>query len=332
MKLIYDSAGDLMKLSSIFIRIKNNTAMERIWEIMSDRLAKNEKKLNRLIKRYSLYRITNRNNSYDTYNYLCYYKLKEKYGHVLEENLSNTETPQDSKKVWICWFQGEENAPDIVKACIRSLRNQLSDWEIIVLTNNNISKYVEFPDYITEKVGGAISLTHFSDILRVCLLNRYGGLWLDSTVFCSSREFADYIKTLPLFVYRNVDMARRDIIPIVAESWMIYSKSNQKILLMVEKLLFEYWKNESKSINYFLFHLFFTLSTEKYSEEWGAVPVFSEVPPNIMGFELMNKYDILRWNQLTRMSDFHNLSYKWPHGDESDPNTLYNFILRQNQE
>ena len=320
-----------MKLISIFKRIKNKTFSQRIFEIIADNLSKNEKKQKRLKERYQLFQIVNRNNAYDSYNYQCYYKLKEKYKYILQEDLDNKGPQEKSNKVWICWFQGEENAPDIVKACIRSVRDQLCDWEVIVLSNDNISQYIQLPSYIEEKVGNAISLTHFSDILRVCLLNKYGGLWLDSTVFCSSSKFADYIKSLPLFVYQNIDMLRRDIIPIVAESWLIYSDSNQKILLMVEKLLFEYWKKEETLANYFLFHIFFTFATEKYYDEWVSMPIFSEVPPNIMGFELKNQYSKIRWDQLIEMADFHKLSYKWPHGDENDKNTVYNFILKENE-
>ena len=318
-----------MKFISFFKRLKNHTIHERIWEIKLEHLYKNEKKQKRLIERYKLYQILNINNSYDTAYYQCYYKLKEKYKYVLQSSITVAGPSEKSNKVWICWFQGEQNAPDIVKACIKSIRRHLSDREIIILSDKNITEYLDIPDYIKDKIGKSITLTHYSDIIRVMLLNRYGGLWLDATTFCTSKNFADYILTLPLFAYQNIDMMRRDIIPIVAESWMIYSKSNQRILLMVEKLLLEYWKNESSLINYFLLHIFFTLATEKYPDDWKEVPVFSEVPPNIMGFELPEKYDRLRWEQLLKMSDFHKLSYKWPHGDESDSSTLYNFILNQ---
>lgn len=27
--------------------------------------------------------------------------------------------------IWVCWFQGEEEAPEIVKLCINSLKNNI---------------------------------------------------------------------------------------------------------------------------------------------------------------------------------------------------------------
>ena len=46
---------------------------------------------------------------------------------------------------------------------------------------------MELPGYIVEKWGkGQIPAALFSDLLRLQLLIKYGGMWIDSTVFCSS--------------------------------------------------------------------------------------------------------------------------------------------------
>ena len=47
-------------------------------------------------------------------------KLKRKYGYILkkfEKKYDNNLPHISSNRVWICWFQGLENAPDIVKKC-----------------------------------------------------------------------------------------------------------------------------------------------------------------------------------------------------------------------
>lgn len=314
-----------MKGGSFLKALKNGTLREYIWENKREKLARNEKKQKKLKERYKLYQLFNRDNIYDTNIYQSYYKIKQKYGSILDEGLGEVQPSQKSDKVWICWFQGEENAPELVKACIRSIRKQLSDREVIVLSHETIPQYLSIPNFISEKVGKSISLTHYSDILRVMLLNRYGGLWIDSTVFCTSKNFADYFSTLPLFVYKNVKVITRwDVIPIAAESWLIYSESNQKILLMVEKLLFAYWQREKSLENYFLFHLFFTMATEKYSEDWKNIPTFSEVPPNVMGFEQKEKFCPERWQQFLAMSDFHKLSYKRTCEEDG---TFYSYVV-----
>ena len=56
-----------------------------------------------------------------------------------------------SNKVWICWLQGMENAPEIVQICYTSMKRHLTDREIIVITDENINQYVGFPEHIQRK-------------------------------------------------------------------------------------------------------------------------------------------------------------------------------------
>lgn len=91
------------------------------------------------------------------------------------------------KQVWICWLQGMENAPQIVQDCYASVCYWMKDWKITVITAENMNEYVQFPDYIVRKwKEGMISNTHLSDLLRLELLIRYGGLWIDSTTYMLS--------------------------------------------------------------------------------------------------------------------------------------------------
>ena len=65
--------------------------------------------------------------------------LKEKYKNIaLEQHQSN--------KVWFCWLQGLDNAPELVKVCLRSQQKLLTDREIIVITLDNYTDYVQLPD------------------------------------------------------------------------------------------------------------------------------------------------------------------------------------------
>lgn len=78
--------------------------------------------------------------------------------------------------IWIMWYQGIENAPDIVKCCIESVKENCSGHEVIVLSEQNLSEFVKLPDFIIEKFKkGYISRTHLSDMIRLNLLYLYGG-------------------------------------------------------------------------------------------------------------------------------------------------------------
>lgn len=119
------------------------------------------------------------------------YLSKDSYIFKVLDELNIEESSYDlsppelfSDKIWICWFQGEEEAPEIVKKCINSVRKHASGDEVIILTEENITDFVTIPNIVLEKYrDGQISKTHFSDIVRLNLLAQQGGLWVDATVF-----------------------------------------------------------------------------------------------------------------------------------------------------
>lgn len=88
------------------------------------------------------------------------------------------------KNIFICWFQGVDNAPDIVKNCIASWKYYNNDWNIILLDNTNIIHYVNLNNYVNTQDKN-INPTALSDIIRIILLKKYGGLWVDATTFCN---------------------------------------------------------------------------------------------------------------------------------------------------
>ncbi|HEV0753086.1 TPA: capsular polysaccharide synthesis protein, partial [Streptococcus pneumoniae] len=255
---------------------------------------------------------------------IAYRKLKKKFRHISLTGDELKYKMEFSNKVWICWFQGEEHAPELIKTCIQSMRNQLQGREIIVLTEKNISDYTEIPDYIIEKYKkGWISRAHYSDILRIDLLCRHGGLWVDATVLNTGGDFSNL--EVPLFVYKSLNLSRKDSQAIAASSWLISSYSNHPILLYTRKLLWAYWRRKNSLCNYFLFHICFTIATERYPIEWSAVPTFNNHSPHILHFELNEQFSEKRWEQLKHISAFHKLNHHIDYS--SGVNTFYKFIV-----
>ena len=258
----------------------------------------------------------------------CYRKLKRKYKKILTIDKSITidkNKEEKSNKIWICWFQGIENAPELVKACYNSVVKNYNDKEIIVLTEENYKQYVDIPEYILKKwEKGYITFAHFSDILRIELLSKYGGLWLDSTIFTTKRSELVFNENIELFVYKQVDLDRKNPLSIVASSWLMYSNKNNNIINLTKKLLHEYWKNYNHIINYNLIHLFFTLSTEVYKDEWNKVPTFNNISPHILQFELCEEFNDKRFEQIKNMSDFHKLNWRI---ESENKNSFYNYIV-----
>ena len=79
-------------------------------------------------------------------------KLKKRYCYILN-NIKNNQVDTPSKKIWIFWMQGLDDAPIVVKHCYKSIcEHMASEYEIILLTNENRKQYIKLPDYIEKNM------------------------------------------------------------------------------------------------------------------------------------------------------------------------------------
>ncbi len=230
-----------------------------------------------------------------------------------EINISDYENIEqlkiESEKVWICWFQGLENAPHIVKQCVESARYWMPDKEIVIITAENMKQYVDFPDHIIDKwKKGYISNTHLSDLLRLELLIRHGGLWLDATTYFTGKV-PGYIMNHDFFVYRNGWMNQEMI---NMGSWLMYSKkTNNPILILTRDLLYKYWDKYDYLKNYFLMHMFFRMASDELPVEWEAVPMINHFDCHLLMNELEKDFNYERVKEIVSISSIHKLTYKF---------------------
>ncbi len=94
-------------------------------------------------------------------------------------------TKVESSYVFSYWHAGINSCPPIVRACIESHKKYFGT-RYIFLDSDNIAEWVEVPEIIN-KARSNMSETHFSDVLRLLLLERHGGVWVDSTVLFTGK-------------------------------------------------------------------------------------------------------------------------------------------------
>ncbi len=256
----------------------------------------------------------------------CKARINKRYKKIIHNYKSNLNVKdlkhERSNVIWVCWFQGMENAPDIVYKCYQSLKKNIKNKQIIVLTEKNYSDYINFPNHIWEKIkNGKISKTHLSDLIRLELLITYGGTWIDATVYCSGENIPNYMLESDLFLFQNLKPGL-DGHPTCISSWFITAVTNNPILLLTRELLYEYWKKNNSMINYFLLHFFFQLAIEAYPDEWDKVIPFNNSTPHILLLRLFDEYNKELWEEVTRISPFHKLTYKFENIYQ-DSNDLY---------
>ena len=257
-------------------------------------------------------------------------KLEKKYKWKLnefDENYVDREHTT-SNKIWICWFQGMENAPELVQKCYNSVVNNNPNSEVIVITSENMSQYVTFPDYIIDKwKKGIITHTHMTDLMRLELLINYGGLWLDATVLCTGKA-PDYFYNSELFFYQCLKPGRDGHGNFIS-SWLINAKTNNKILMATRELCYEYWKDNNSMWDYFLFHDFMSIVLEKYSIDLGKIIPRDNATPHILLLRLFDFYDEKMWNAIKEQTQFHKLTYKFSENDKEKKGTYYKYILEE---
>lgn len=180
---------------------------------------------------------------------------------------------ESSNHVWFCWLQGMDKAPDIVKACLESQKRWLKDKTFVIITADNYAEYISLPQHVEEKYAkGIIPNALFSDLIRVELLTKYGGTWIDATVMITGDNYPKEIFNSPLFMpqYINGEGAR-----VGFSNWMITARRGNMQLMLLRELLYEYWRRCDCVVDYYIFHLFFTMIASKYPEEVAAMPLLN---------------------------------------------------------
>lgn len=96
--------------------------------------------------------------------------------------------------IFVMWLQGGEDVmPETVKRCFASIKQNCLGHPVNLVTENNLSSYIELSPLIIQKYNEKkISRAIFSDIVRAALLYKYGGTWIDSTVYLSAKLPDEY--------------------------------------------------------------------------------------------------------------------------------------------
>ena len=93
------------------------------------------------------------------------------------ESMENINIP---KKIWTFW--DNEELPKVIEKCIQTWKTHNPDFEIIILNKYNVRNYL--PEFPVNDLKHADDVRHFSDIVRVHILAKYGGIWSDASIIC----------------------------------------------------------------------------------------------------------------------------------------------------
>lgn len=260
--------------------------------------------------------------------------IVKKYRHWDNKPVSNkagTKVP-----VWCCWWQGAEQMPEIVRMCNDRLRQVLPGEraELQMITAENYREFVELPGYIIEKFeAGKMSITALSDILRVALLAKYGGFWIDSTVFISNGFPMEFI-TEDYYAQKMYDPVKWSHEACKGRwcGFLMGGKAENVLFLLLRDAFFEWWRVHDSVIDYVILDYFLLAGYKRIPAITKQIDNLPNNNPGVFDmYKVLNtRYSEELYQTLTADTNLHKLTYKMQlaQATEDGEPTLYAHLLR----
>jgi len=140
------------------------------------------------------------------------------------EKFENNEIP---KIIWAYW--DTEDIPEIVKLSIQSWKKTSPQYKINFMNQKNIETLISLPENWK-----TLPAYRQSDIIRLRLLEKYGGVWIDaSTILLEDLDKFISKDNLTLFITPRSSFKNP-----VFENWFISAPPNNKVIKMwIEEVL-----------------------------------------------------------------------------------------------
>jgi hypothetical protein len=277
--------------------------------------------------------------------------LKRKYKKIIKGFEGKTQEADtsfaDNYPVWILRWDGEDAMPPLVKACYQTLQKFSNGHKINLITKDNYHNFITLPDYILTKIKNKkLSLTHLSDIIRMCLLYEYGGLWLDSTVLLTKP-----LPPLPEICTRLGFWSPKDDGEIIAvcfgaKNWIIregrwlsfclYSSKHNILPELVRALYFAYVKRNNVFIDYFIIDYFISIAYDTLPAIRTMIDSVPENNPKVHEIHHRlgpnSEYNQALFDDICSNTFFHKLNYKdgYELHTETGKLTNYGYIIKGN--
>ena len=241
------------------------------------------------------------------------------------ESTPNVSDDHTDEMVFLFWAQGEKEMPATVQSCLQSVKKESTTKRVVLLDLDHLNEWVELPAFLYTKLhDGTLSLAHFSDVLRFCLLERYGGWWLDATVFLSA--------PLPLEkgLFTIKLQSAKDYVSGGRWSGFIWHMPKGYPLAVYMKQFYLAWLSSPGATlpDYFLMDYcidWFYKTFKPFREHIDALPPSN---PDLYFFQspdCEDPYDPEKWLRLTTRTSFFKTTYKRRH--PATPGSFYAILL-----
>eukprot|EP00933_Yihiella_yeosuensis_P009109 TRINITY_DN11490_c0_g4_i1.p1 TRINITY_DN11490_c0_g4~~TRINITY_DN11490_c0_g4_i1.p1 ORF type:complete len:549 (-),score=59.46 TRINITY_DN11490_c0_g4_i1:211-1857(-) len=202
-------------------------------------------------------------------------------------------------KVWSYWqvienSKSESVLMDFIGLCQDSFRKLNPGWEVHMLDQHSVWKYLDASDL--PKAFNSLSIQHRSDAIRLALLVKYGGVWLDASTLLL-KPFRDIIGSDPYVrtFYINAGLKGQPIInarysegryssAFHVENWYFASPAGDPFLNRTRDCVMEFHKDgDSQKLHES------GLFTKRQLEDLGALGIWNYLATDACMFKVLDE-------------------------------------------
>ena len=174
-------------------------------------------------------------------------------------------------------MQGWECAPKVVQASQASWANRNPGWKIWLLDRNSLADFIP-PDHLKRILSTHAPNEALSDLIRLELLHRYGGVWADATTICAKPldSWLDHYAKQGFFAFDRPGPNR------MVSTWFLAAHKGSHIVNRWREAAAEYWRDRLQRDDYFWIHNLFGEVYESdptFRSVWDSTPKISAIHP-----------------------------------------------------
>ncbi|MEV6298415.1 capsular polysaccharide synthesis protein [Actinoplanes sp. NPDC051861] len=237
-----------------------------------------------------------------------------------EQRLASPVVSTLDQPIFMYWAQGFTAAPPVVQACLAALKATNPGSRVHEITDANMRAYVDVPEDLAVK----LDRRHLSDVLRLSLLEKFGGVWVDAT--CHVTE--------PLRPRVDAALAKSGMFafnytgPFIS-NWFLAARPDSHVLHLWRAAALLWWERCGEPTDHFLYHHIFEMLhhlDERFRLEWDEGMRLNAKPPHALQAVMLQPYDPDTFQMIREGAFAHKLQYKYPETELTSESYLARII------
>lgn len=231
---------------------------------------------------------------------------------------------------------GGVEPPKVVQICFNSVDKYAQDYQIIRLNDENVRDYIDLPEFVFEKrKNPEFKYAFFTDLLRLALLDVYGGIWMDATILLTA-PLPEKITELDFFMFQRDQHSPNKHLwgnfdgyfnwnkkhRINCLNSFIVGKKNNPIIHICLNMLLHFWKTQNHIPHYFFFQIMFDVLCKEY--DYKIDLLLDDTLPHLLHKVIKRKFNLQDYQHILNQTSIHKLTYTKKH----NPNSYFAHLKR----